>query len=107
MKRLLLPFILLLAACRPDASVSSPDGHVSLRFSLSEEGRPAYSVDVDGTSFIGESSLGLDAKGQAGLPASGIHQLDDFHLGALFGPQGQFLNGLAIARKNAGNDRQL
>ena len=63
MKRLLLPFILLLAACRPDASVCSPDGHVSLRFSLSEEGRPVYAVDVDGASFIGESVLGLDAEG--------------------------------------------
>ncbi len=63
MKRLLLPFILLLAACRPDASVCSPDGHVSLRFSLSEEGRPVYAVDVDGAPFIGESALGLDADG--------------------------------------------
>lgn len=64
MKKLLLPCLLILAACRPDASVSSPDGRIFLNLSLSEEGRPAYSVDVDGTSFIGESSLGLDAKGQ-------------------------------------------
>ena len=63
MKRFVLPIFLLLAACKPDAVVSSPDGNITLAFSLSEQGRPSYSVDIDGLAFINESALGLEAEG--------------------------------------------
>ena len=51
--------VLLLAACAPKTTVSSPDGRISVRFSLDASGVPAYRVDVDGEPFLESSALGL------------------------------------------------
>ena len=54
----------LFAGCRSAAPhVTSPDGSIDLAFTVSETGRPGYSVTVDGSPFIGSSFLGLEADG--------------------------------------------
>ena len=60
MKRLVsfLLIIAAVAACAPKTSVSSPDGSICVKFSLSEAGVPQYAVSVDGEPFIAESALG-------------------------------------------------
>ncbi|TWT30463.1 Retaining alpha-galactosidase precursor [Posidoniimonas corsicana] len=42
-----------------EARVSSPDGSVSVRFSLGKDGRPAYSVAADGRPLVLPSRLGF------------------------------------------------
>ena len=69
MKRLLSAFILpvLLLGCTGNTSVSSPDGSISVRFSLSDEGQPEYAVSVDGKPFIGRSVLGMETSAPLNL----------------------------------------
>ena len=54
--------LLLLAACAPRMSVTSPDGIIRIDFSL-DEGVPQYAVIFDGQPFIDPSPLGLEAEG--------------------------------------------
>ena len=60
-KLLIIAAISVLAACSAGTDVYSPDGRISLRFSLTEAGAPQYAVSVDGKPFIEESILGLVA----------------------------------------------
>jgi len=63
-------------ACSPQpklpATLSSPDGHIGLTFSLTEEGAPRYAVTVNGKPFIETSALGLEA--------DGVNLADGFHV---------------------------
>ena len=76
MKRLssLLVCLLTLAACQSKlpATLSSPDGHIGLTFSLTDEGAPRYAVTVNGKPFIVTSALGLEA--------DGVNLTDGFHV---------------------------
>ena len=58
-KTVLAVAVLLLAACSPKTTVTSPDGRIAVRFSLDSAGVPSYQVDVDGKPFILSSELGL------------------------------------------------
>lgn len=62
MKRLLAAYILsiLFIGCTSKTNVSSPDTSIDVKFSLSEDGQPEYSVSVDGKPFIGRSVLGME-----------------------------------------------
>ena len=51
----------VLAACTAGTDVSSPDGKISVRFSLTKSGAPQYAVCVNGKPFVEESALGLVA----------------------------------------------
>lgn len=51
----------LFCGCSRDMSVTSPGKDISVSFALSEEGRPEYSVFVDGKPFVEPSLLGLEA----------------------------------------------
>ena len=64
MKRLVsfLLIVAALAACAPKSSVTSPDGSICVKFSLSDTGVPKYAVSVDGDPFIAESVLGHVAR---------------------------------------------
>ena len=53
---------LVLAACTPDTSVSSPDGRIRATVTLNEAGSPAWQVEVDGRPLIAPSRLGLEAR---------------------------------------------
>ena len=60
MKRIaILTCILLAGACCPQTHVSSPDGRISVRFSVDADGVPTYAVDVDGEPFLESSAMGL------------------------------------------------
>ena len=60
MKRIaILTCILLAGACCPKTHVSSPDGRISVRFSVDADGVPTYAVDVDGEPFLESSAMGL------------------------------------------------
>ncbi len=60
MKRIaILACILLAGACCPKNHVSSPDGRISVRFSVDADGVPTYAVDVDGEPFLESSAMGL------------------------------------------------
>ena len=60
MKRIaILACILLAGACCPKTHVSSPDGRISVRFSVDADGVPTYAVDVDGEPFLESSAMGL------------------------------------------------
>ena len=61
-KYLYLAVCLLLAACAPKPSMTSPDGRIILDFSCME-GVPSYQVSVDGKPFILPSVLGMEADG--------------------------------------------
>ena len=58
-KTVLAAAVLLLAACSPKTTVTSPDGRIAVRFELSPSGIPTYSVDVDGQPFLEPSVMGL------------------------------------------------
>ena len=65
------------AGCSRNTVVTSPDGSVSLTFLLSEEGKPSYSVSVDGKPFILPSGLGLEVEGtnlESGLTLKGVRK---------------------------------
>ena len=62
-KTVLAAVAILLAACSPKTTVTSPDGRISVRFALDAEGVPCYAVDVDGKPFLEPSTLGLQAEG--------------------------------------------
>ena len=62
-KTVLAAVAILLAACSPKTTVTSPDGRISVRFALDAEGVPSYAVDVDGKPFLAPSTLGLQAEG--------------------------------------------
>jgi alpha-glucosidase len=51
----------VLAACTAGTDVSSPDGKISVRVSLTKSGAPQYAVCVNGKPFVEESALGLVA----------------------------------------------
>ena len=60
MKRLLFAACALLVwACTPKTSVTSPDGRIVVRFDLNEAGAPSYSVEVDGRAVLQPSEMGL------------------------------------------------
>ena len=62
-KTVLAAAVLLLAACSPKTSVTSPDGRIAVRFAVDADGVPSYAVDVDGKPFLEPSTLGLQADG--------------------------------------------
>ena len=62
-KTVLAAVAILLAACSPKTTVTSPDGRISVRFAVDVEGVPSYAVDVDGKPFLEPSTLGLQAEG--------------------------------------------
>ena len=60
MKRILFAACALLVwACTPKTSVTSPDGRIVVRFALTDSGGPSYSVEVDGRPFLESSEMGL------------------------------------------------
>ena len=60
MKRLLFAACALLVwACAPKTSVTSPDGRIVVRFDLTDAGVPSYSVEVDGRAVLQPSEMGL------------------------------------------------
>ena len=60
MKRFLFAACALLVwACTPKTSVTSPDGRIVVRFALTDSGGPSYSVEVDGRPFLESSEMGL------------------------------------------------
>ena len=60
MKRFLFAACALLVwACAPKTSVTSPDGRIAVRFELSDSGVPSYSVEVDGRAMLTSSEMGL------------------------------------------------
>ena len=62
-KTVLAAVAILLAACSPKTTVTSPDGRISVRFELDPSGAPTYAVDVDGKPFLAPAELGLQAEG--------------------------------------------
>ena len=58
-KTVLAAVAILLAACSPKTSVSSPDGRIAIRFELTPSGVPTYAVDVDGQPLLEPSAMGL------------------------------------------------
>ena len=58
-KTVLAAVAILLAACSPKTSVTSPDGRIAVRFELTPSGIPTYAVDVDGQSLLEPSVMGL------------------------------------------------
>ena len=70
MKRLILLLAAALVAFATPAAaqtITSPNGNLSLTFSLSEQGEPTYAVDYKGQPVILPSRLGLELKGTRGL----------------------------------------
>lgn len=70
MKRLILLLVAALVALATPATaqtITSPNGNLSLTFSLSEQGEPTYAVDYKGQHVILPSRLGLDLKGTKDL----------------------------------------
>ena len=51
---------LLLGSCAPRTSVSSPDGQLTISFSIDEKGTPAYEVSRNGNCLIAPSRLGFE-----------------------------------------------
>ena len=58
-KTVLAAAIVLFAACSPKTSVLSPDGRITVQFSLDASGIPSYRVDVDGQPLVAPSAMGL------------------------------------------------
>ena len=58
-KTALAAVALLLAACAPKTVVTSPDGRISVAFSLDDAGVPSYRVEVDGQPLVEPSVMGL------------------------------------------------
>lgn len=70
MKRLILLLVAALVALATPAAaqtITSPNGKLSLTFSLSEQGEPTYAVDYKGQHVILPSRLGLELKGTKDL----------------------------------------
>lgn len=70
MKRLILLLVAALVALATPAAaqtITSPNGKLSLTFSLSESGEPTYAVDYKGQPVILPSRLGLELKGTKDL----------------------------------------
>ena len=70
MKRLILLLVAALVALATPAAaqtITSPNGNLSLTFSLSEQGEPTYAVDYKGQPVILPSRLGLELKGTKDL----------------------------------------
>lgn len=70
MKRLILLLAAAVVAFATSATaqtITSPNGNLSLTFSLSEQGEPTYAVDYKGQHVILPSRLGLDLKGTKDL----------------------------------------
>ena len=58
-KTVLAAVAILLAACSPKTTVTSPDGRIAVRFSLDPAGIPTYCVEVDGQPLLEPSAMGL------------------------------------------------
>lgn len=70
MKRLILLLAAAVVAFATSATaqtITSPNGNLSLTFSLSEQGEPTYAVDYKGQPVILPSRLGLELKGTKDL----------------------------------------
>ncbi|MGN0236137.1 MAG: glycoside hydrolase family 97 protein [Paludibacteraceae bacterium] len=63
----ILAAVLLLSGCQSatDTTLTSPDGKVQIRFSLSDNGVPAYSVSRNGKPVLLPSALGLETTEQS------------------------------------------
>lgn len=61
MKKILLLMMaaMLLMACSNSHQLKSPDGRLSVRFSLTDEGEPRYEVEKDGKAIIAASEMGF------------------------------------------------
>ena len=55
--------IILTGCNKANTDVTSPDGRIKVSFSLSANGEPRYSAQLDGQTVIGCSALGLDVEG--------------------------------------------
>lgn len=66
-------FCLLYMAHAPAQTVTSPDGNVTLDFSLNSAGTPTYRVDYKGKAVILPSTLGLELTG--GKPLTGSFRI--------------------------------
>ena len=71
-KTVLAAVLLVLAACAPKTTVTSPDGRIAVRFELAGAGIPSYSVDVDGQPFLESSALGLVSDATQVAPLSAL-----------------------------------
>ena len=59
----LVSFSFIMPSCHRTTDLSSPDGRTVIRFSLSPDGAPLYSVTRDGKPYILSSELGLKLEG--------------------------------------------
>ncbi|HEX7174383.1 MAG TPA: glycoside hydrolase family 97 protein [Pyrinomonadaceae bacterium] len=67
-KILLIVFLLLiLSLCASAQTVQSPNGKLSLVFSLTADGEPAYELSFAGKSVVRKSRLGMELKDQPAL----------------------------------------
>lgn len=57
---LLLSLMMMLPAWLSAQTVKSPDGHLSVTFSLNDKGTPVYQVDYKGKTVINPSTLGIE-----------------------------------------------
>jgi len=64
---LLISATLVSSASAEETSVSSPNGKISARFSVTDKGAPQYSVSYDGSPVILDSQLGLKLKDGSSL----------------------------------------
>ncbi|MBO7593362.1 MAG: glycoside hydrolase family 97 N-terminal domain-containing protein, partial [Salinivirgaceae bacterium] len=55
--------IILTGCNKANTDVTSPDGRIKVSFSLTANGEPRYSAQLNGQTVIGESQLGLDVEG--------------------------------------------
>ena len=61
MRRTILTMMLLLSAILLKAQdLKSPDGNLNLHFSLTDNGKPTYSLEYKGKTVVKPSHLGLD-----------------------------------------------
>lgn len=57
---LLLSLMMMLPAWLSAQTVKSPDGNLSVTFSLNDKGTPVYQVDYKGKTVINPSTLGIE-----------------------------------------------
>ena len=76
----------LIPAFASAQTVSSPDGNVSLTFSLTEGGKPTYEMTYKGKKVVNPSHLGLelakDKHASKGMQSQRSRQVDDKRLSA-------------------------
>lgn len=69
---LLLSAFLLSCNINPETTVSSPDGKLSVDFSLTESGKPHYQVSYEDTKILNPSSLGFEFENRPAF-SNGLH----------------------------------